>query len=98
GWRRDDHTDRPFYNYNYDPLHVWALAGRENDLYVAGNFVRIGDVPCYGLGIYSNELDSSILLTPPTIDGLTRAGDLLRFHVFSEASHIHTVEYRDCLG
>lgn len=97
-WRRDDRTDRPFYTYNYDPLHVWALASRENELYVAGNFARIGDVPSYGFGIYLNEPDSSISISRPMIEDLTRGGDLLQFHVLSEAAHIHTVEYAECLG
>jgi hypothetical protein len=33
-------------------LHVWALASRGGDLYVAGNFGTIGGLPSYGFAIW----------------------------------------------
>ena len=36
----------------FDPLHVRALASRGSELYIAGNFVKLGNVPSYGLAIW----------------------------------------------
>lgn len=33
-------------------LHVWALGGRGQELYIAGNFAGIGAAPSYGFGIW----------------------------------------------
>jgi hypothetical protein len=33
-------------------LHVWALAARGDDLYVAGNFATVGALPSYGFAIW----------------------------------------------
>jgi hypothetical protein len=41
----------PPYRYPGE-LHVWALAARGSDLYVAGNFATIGEIPSYGFGIW----------------------------------------------
>ena len=36
----------------WDPLHVWALASCQNDLYVAGNFGTIAGLPSYGFALW----------------------------------------------
>jgi hypothetical protein len=35
-----------------DELHVWALVSHDRDLYVAGNFGTIAELPSYGLAIW----------------------------------------------
>ena len=54
----------------HDELHVWALVARENELYVAGNFASIGDVPSYGVGIWHEGI-------PPAVRANLRAGRLV---------------------
>ncbi len=68
GWTIDTEQH---YRY-FDELHVWALAARENDLYVAGNFASIGNVPSYGFGIWHEG-------NPLTVRANLRAGHLVLY-------------------
>jgi hypothetical protein len=57
--------------YRYEnQLHVWALAARGNDLYLAGNFASIGGIPSYGFGIWHDS-------APLTVKAHLRAGHLV---------------------
>jgi hypothetical protein len=58
-------------SYRYmSELHVWALAARGSDLYLAGNFATIGDVPSYGFGVWHDR-------APLTVHAQLRAGRLV---------------------
>jgi hypothetical protein len=66
GWTAD--MGQP-YRYPGE-LHVWALASRGSELYVAGNFATIGNVPSYGFGIWREG-------SPPAVRARLREGSLV---------------------
>jgi hypothetical protein len=66
GWTLDEGLP-----YRYiSQLHVWALAARGSDLYVAGNFAAIGTIPSYGFGVWHDS-------APLAVHARVRAGRLI---------------------
>jgi len=56
---------RPYAGY-FDELHVWALASSGSDLYVAGNFATVAELPSYGFAVW-HEGNPPVLR--PTLKG-----------------------------
>ena len=48
---------------------MWALASSDSELYIAGNFAGIGDVPNYGFAVWHDGLPP-LLRTRPAEDRL----------------------------
>lgn len=57
-------------DYYARELHVWALASHGSELYIAGNFARIGTTPSYGFAIWHES-------QPPVINASFRNGQVI---------------------
>src|SRR5262249_55015890 len=63
-------TDPGPYYYGLGDLHVWALAARGADLYLAGNFASVGTLPSYNFAIWHEG-------RPPVITGALTNGQVV---------------------